>query len=93
MPSTGCRHGPDLVAHGCHGLLEAALDGHGVGSGGHVLEAFVDDGLSQDRGGGGAVAGNVVSLARRFLDELSAHVLEWVFERDLFGDGHAVAAD
>ena len=93
LPSTGWDMDLDLVSHGCHSLLQAALDGHGVRTGGHVLEAFLNDGLCQHRGGGGSVAGNVIGLAGRFLDELSAHVLERVFERDLLCDGHAVAAD
>src|SRR5699024_4839334 len=48
------------------GLLDAALDVHRVGAGGHVLHAFVDHGLGQDGGGGGAVARGVVGLGRNF---------------------------
>src|ERR1019366_3420619 len=44
------------------GLVDAALDVHGVGTGGDVPEAFGDDGLGEDGGGGGPVAGDVVGL-------------------------------
>ena len=83
----------DLLADGVDGDLDAALHGHGVGAGGHVLEALVDDGLGKDGGGGGAVAGDVVGLRRGLLQELGAHVLHGVFEVDFLGDGDAVAAD
>ncbi|OQA10904.1 MAG: hypothetical protein BWY66_00101 [bacterium ADurb.Bin374] len=51
------------------------------------------DGLSQNGGGGGSVAGDVVGLGGDFLHELGAHVLELVFEFDFLGDGHAVVGD
>ena len=41
----------------------------------------------------GAVAGNVLGLGRRFLEQLRAHVLERVVELDVLGDGHAVVGD
>ena len=48
-------------------LFDAALQRHGVGAGGDVLETFVYDGLREHGGGGGAVAGDIVGLARSFL--------------------------
>ena len=39
------------------GLVDAALDGHRVGAGGDVAQAFLVDRQGQDGGGGGAVAG------------------------------------
>ena len=51
------------------------------------------DGLSQDGGGGGAVAGGVGSLGGHFLHQLSAHVLELVVQLDFLGHGHAVLGD
>ncbi len=52
----------------------------GFCTGGQILEAFADHGLSQNGCGGGAVTGNVVSLGGDFLDELCAHVLESVLQ-------------
>ncbi len=77
----------------CDALLDAPAELHGVGAGGQVLQALVDDGLGQDGGGGGAVAGDVVGLGRGFLEQLRAHILEGIFEGDLFGDGDAVMGD
>src|SRR5699024_12297225 len=46
------------------------------GAGGDVAQALVHDGLGEDGGGGGAVAGHVVGLGRDLLRELRAEVLE-----------------
>ena len=75
------------------GLVDAALDLHRVVAGGHQLDPFAVDGLGQDGGGGGAVAGDVGGLGSDFLDQLGAHVLELVLEFDLLGDGDAVLGD
>ena len=53
----------------------------------------MDDGLSQQGGGGGAVAGHVVGLGGDLLHQLSAHVLKGVLQLDLLGDGDAVVGD
>ncbi len=76
-----------------HGFLDAALQGHGVGARSNVLHAALDHGASQDGGGGGAVAGDVVRLGGDFLGELSAHVLPRVVEFDLLRDRHTVVRD
>ena len=75
------------------GFVDAALDLHGVVAGGHQLDPFAVDGLGENGGGGGAVAGDVGGLGSDFLDQLGAHVLELVFEFDLLGDGDAVLGD
>src|SRR5690606_32691165 len=67
-----------------------ALEVHGVHAGGNRLEAFVEDGLGQYGGGGGAVTRLVGGLGRDFLDHLGAHVLELVLEGDFLGHGHTV---
>ena len=74
-------------------LLNAAGEGHRVVAGGDHLEAFAIDGLGEDGGGGGAVAGDVGGLGGRFLDELGAHVLVGVGQLDFLGDGDAVLGD
>ncbi len=77
----------------CGGGFETALEGHGVGAGGHVLKALLDDGLGEDGRGGGAVAGDVVGLGGDLFGELGADVLEGLVELDVFGDGDAVIGD
>src|SRR5690606_26688029 len=74
-------------------LVDTALEVHGVDAGGHVLQAFFDDGLGQNGGGGGAVASVVGGLGSDFLDQLGADVLEFVFQFDFFSDRHAVLGD
>src|SRR6185312_10522430 len=74
-------------------LVDALAQLHGIRAGGEVLEALVDDRLREHGRGGGAVASHVVGLGRGFLQELRAHVLEGIFERDLLGDGDAVVRD
>jgi hypothetical protein len=75
------------------GGLDAPLEDHGVGAGGHVLEAFAHHGAGQHGGGGGAVAGDVVGLLGDLLDQLGADPLVGILELDLLGDGHAVLGD
>src|SRR3972149_1343471 len=62
-------------------------------AGGDEFNAFSENLARQHRRGGGAVAGDVGSLARNFLDHLGAHVFELVFKLDLFGDRDAVLGD
>ena len=83
----------ELAADDGDGLLDAALQGHRIGAGGNGLDAFAVDGLGQNGGGGGAVAGDVGSLGSDFADHLGAHVLEAVLQFDFFGDGDAVLGD
>ena len=74
-------------------LLDAALEAHRVGPGADVLEALGDHRLAEDDGGRRAVAGDVVGLGGDLLEELRAHVLEWILELDLLGDRHPVVGD
>ena len=76
-----------------NGFVDAAFDIHRVHAGGDGFQAFADDGLSEDGRRGGAVTGNVVGLGSDFLHHLRAHVLEFVFQLDFFGDGNAVFGD
>ncbi len=79
--------------HGVDGEIDTALEIHRVGAGGNRLGTFPDDGLSQDAGGGGAVAGQIGGLGGHLAQHLRAHVLELVFELDLLGDGDAILGD
>ncbi len=74
-------------------LVDAALQIHRVHAGSDGLQAFVDDGLGQHGGGGGAVTGLVVGLGRDVLDQLGAHVLEAILQLDFLGNGNAVLGD
>ena len=83
----------ELGDQGGHGRLDAPLEAHRVGAGGHVAQALAHHGLSQHGGGGGAVARDVVGLLGDLLDELGADLLVRVLELDLLGDAHAVVGD
>ena len=76
-----------------NGPFDTALDAHGVCACGHVSQALVYDCLSEQCRRGRTVAGNVIRLCRDFLDELSTHILKWIFELDLLCDGYAVVGD
>ena len=78
---------------GGDGLVDAALEGCGVGAGCNCLDAFLEDGLGQHGGGRGAVAGYVGGLGGDFANELRADVFDRVLEVDLFGHRHAVLGD
>ena len=73
--------------------LDAPLERHRVGPGGHVAQALADHGPGEDGGRGGAVTGDVVGLLGHLLDQLGADPLEGVLELDLLGDGHTVVGD
>jgi len=83
----------DAVHGRGNGLLDAALEAEGAGTGSHVAQTFTHEGLRQHGGGGGAVTGDVVGLGRNFLDQLRTHVLERIVEFDLTSDGHAIVGD
>src|SRR5579859_3635501 len=83
----------ELAGNRGDGFLDAALQGHGIGAGSDGLDAFAVDGLGENGGGGGAVAGDVGSLAGDFTNHLGAHVLQAVFQFDFFGHGDAVLGD
>ena len=57
------------------------------------LESFIENGFSEDRRGGGAVAGDIACLAGDFLNHLGTHVFEGVLKFDFLGNRHAVFGD
>ena len=81
------------VGDGLDGLLDALLERDGVGAGGDVAQALAHERLSENGGGGGSVARDVVGLLGDLLDELRADLLVRVVELDLLGDGDAVVRD
>ena len=86
-------HALDGGHHCGHGLVDAALQIHGIGAGSHIFQAYVDDRLGQDGGGGGAVAGVIAGFRGHFLHELRAHVLERILKLDFAGHAYAVFGD
>ena len=83
----------DVLHHGGHRDVDAALEVHRVHAGGDRLGAFLHDRLGQHGRGGGAVTGEVVGLLGDLAHHLGAHVLELVLELDLLCDRHAVLGD
>ena len=82
--------GLQRVHGGLDGGLDAPLERHRVGAGGHVAQALTDQGPGEHRGGGGAVTSHVIGLLGDFLDQLGPDLLEGVLELDLLGDRYAV---
>ena len=74
----------------CNGLVDSALKVHRVGTRSYVLVALTDNRLRKDSGSGRSVAGDIRSLARNLFHHLGAEVLNFVFERNFFGNSHAV---
>ena len=83
----------DVLDDRGHRNIDAALEVHRVHAGSDQLEAFLHDRSGEDRGGGGAVAGEIVGLRGDFAHHLRAHVLELVGKLDFLGDGHAILGD
>ena len=73
--------------------VDAALEVHRVHARGNRLHAFLDDGLSQNGCGRGAVTRFVIGALGHFLDHLRAHVLELVFQFDFLGNRYTVLGD
>src|SRR5690606_38775947 len=94
----------DLVFHGngvsgqCFGdnlgsQLNALADIAWSGASGNVLQAFLDQCLSEHGGGGGAVTCYVIGLGSYFLGQLRAKVLVWIFQIDVTSNGDTVIGD
>jgi hypothetical protein len=83
----------ELLHDGGDSLLDALLEAHRVGAGGHVAQALTDHRLSQHGGGGGAVARDVIGLLGDLFDELRTDLLVRVLEVDLLGDAHPIVGD
>ncbi len=74
-------------------LVDAALEVHRVHAGSDSLQAFVDDGLSQNGSGSGTVACIIVGTGGNVFDQLRAHVFETVFKLDFLGNRNTVFGD
>src|SRR5262249_56157851 len=72
---------------------DAAFEVHRVHPGCDTLGAFLDDCVSENGRGGGAIAGLLGGLGGNLSHHLRAHVLELVLKLNLLCDGDAVLAD
>ena len=91
--SDGLGHFLDLADQEIGSLVDALLQGDGVGTGSHVAQTRLDHGVGQNGGGGGAVTCGVVGFGGGLTDQSNTGVLDVVFELDLLGDGDAVIDD
>ncbi len=80
----------EILDRGIHGLFNAALHRHRIGAGGDVSQSFLIDRQRQDGCGGRAIAGDVASFLRDCVDQLGAHVFEWIGQVDFLRYGDAV---
>ena len=86
----GHGHRLNLFDRCGHGLVDTAFQIHRVHARGHAFQAFRYDGLCQNGGRGGTVTGGVGSLGSDFFHHLGTHVLELVFQFDLFGNRYTI---
>ena len=90
FPATFLESLPDFFDDLFDGLLDSALQIHGIGAGRHGLTSLPVDGLGQDSRGGGPVACDVAGLAGDLTDHLGAHVLARILQIDLLGYRHPI---
>ncbi len=83
----------DLLDQKIGRLVDAALEGDGVGAGGHVAQASLHHGVGQHGGGGGAVTSSVVGFGSGLTNQGHTGVLDVIFQLDLLGDRDAVVDD
>src|SRR6266513_350537 len=74
-------------------FIASALDGHRVRARCNRLDAFAENCLRHNGGGGGPIAGNVRGLRRNLAHHLRAHVLKRVLQLDLLRDRDTVFGD
>ena len=73
-----------------HGELHATAEFHGIGSGGHIAQAFANHRLGEHGGGGGAIPRRVLGFGGHLLHQLGAQVFKGVGEFDFLGNRHPV---
>jgi hypothetical protein len=82
-----------VLDHALRGDLDPVAEQHRVRALVDRAHPLAHDPLGEQRGGRGAVAGEVARLGRDLADEHRAHVLERVRELDLARDADAVVGD
>ena len=83
----------DTVNYSSHGLVDTTLQVHWVGTCGNILETYANHGLGKNSSGSCTITSLVAGLGGNILDELCAHVLEWILELNLLGNGNTVLGD
>ena len=83
----------DLLDQEVCSLLNATLQGDGIGAGGHVTQTRLDHGVGQHGGSRGAVTGGVVGFGGSLTNQGHTGVFDVVFQFNFFGDGDAVIDD
>ncbi|CAB4930228.1 unannotated protein [freshwater metagenome] len=73
--------------------VHAALEFDRAGTSDDLTKSFTHHCLSEHRGGGGAVACDVVGLGGNLFDELRTEVLVGILKFDLTRDGHTIVGD
>ena len=71
-------------------LFNTTFQIHRVHAGGNRFMAFADNCLRQNRGGCGAVTGDIIGARSHFADHLRAHVFKLIFQLDFFGNRYTV---
>ena len=83
----------ELFDGSCNSFVDTAFQIHRAHTGGNILHAFVNDGLSQNSSGRCTVSGVVAGLGSNFLNHLSAHVFKLVFQFNFFCNRNTVFSD
>lgn len=76
-----------------NGQIYTSSQIHGVHAGSDALATFLEDGSSEDGGGGGTITSFVVGLVGDVLNEGSTEVHVSVSEFDILGDGDTILGD
>ena len=74
----------------CRRLFDTSFQIHRVHAGGNRFMAFSDNRLRQNRGGCGAVTGDIIGARSHFANHLSAHIFKLIFKLDFFGNRYTI---
>ena len=86
-------HRLDLGNSGLDAKFQPPAQNHRIRARRQILQALSDDGMGQDGGRGGAVAGDIIGLGRGLFQQLRAHVFEGIGQFDVTRDSHAIVGD
>jgi len=87
------REPAQFLDRDARGLVDAALQIHGIGADGECLEAFANDRLCQHGGRGRAITGLIGGARGDLLHQLRTHVLQFVLELYLLRHRYAILGD
>ena len=86
-------HVLDFCNNGSNGLVDTALQVHGVGTSCHVLQTFANDSLSQYGSSGCTITSIIASLGSHALHQLCTSILEGVCQLNLLCHSNTVLGD